>query len=82
MKKKDEYNFKIEEYSELDLCQYSMDEEQKEKIKNKTIKIIEEIKYLNSKFKIDVTVEEILNLKNKLGKNQIFQNMGLKIAIY
>ncbi|MBW4873153.1 MAG: hypothetical protein KZY55_03755, partial [Paeniclostridium sp.] len=78
MKKKDEYNFKIEEYSELDLCQDSMNKEQKEKIKNKTIKIIEEIKYLNSQFKIDVTVEEIVSLKNKLGEKSNTSEHGIK----
>lgn len=78
MKKKDEYNFKIEEYSELDLCQDSMNKEQKEKIKNKTIKIIEEIKYLNSQFKIDVTLEEILSLKNKLGEKSNTSEHGIE----
>ncbi|MDU6248639.1 MAG: hypothetical protein E6612_06935, partial [Paeniclostridium sordellii] len=78
MKKKDEYNFKIEEYSELDLCQDSMNKEQKEKIKNTTIKIIEEIKYLNSQFKIDVTVEEILSLKNKLGEKSNTSEHGIE----
>jgi hypothetical protein len=76
--KKDDYKFEIEEYTEEDLFESGMNEKQKEKLKRRMTILLEELKKANSKFNIDISLDDILKIKKNLDKNGDISEHGIK----
>ncbi|MEG1009807.1 MAG: hypothetical protein RSF67_08380 [Clostridia bacterium] len=78
MSKKGSYKFKIEEYTEADLFEEGLSEKQKEKTKARMTMLLKELKDSTSKFDINISLNDMLKIKNQLGeKGDTFEH-GIK----
>lgn len=66
--KKENLKFKIEEFTEADLFEEGLTEKQKEKTKKRMGKMLDELKEANEKLDIDITLEEMIAIKQNLGE--------------
>lgn len=82
MSRNESYIDKIEDFSNIELPDVDIYEEDKEKIKSNIVKILGDLKQKNSDdFKINVTQEQADELKNQLGKevdDRVFGVRGSK----
>lgn len=78
--KSNDYKFEIEEFTEDDLSKDILDKQQLEKTKKKMEVLLKELKEANDKYNIDISLNEIMSLKESLGTSGDKVEHGIKNA--
>lgn len=79
-KDENKYNFEIEEFTEDDLFEEGLDDKKKENIKNRMNTLLKELKEANDEFNIDISLNDMLRIKNAMGKQGDEYEHGIRNA--